>query len=356
MAKERLHNLKQTSSTFQTRGVVFGMKKDKAYQSGVTKSGSQWNSIEFGLNINKNAPIFIKINGFARDEVFYYKSAEKKGEKGTTARVAWRDRKNSPGEGFRLIGINISTGKDANGKNVNEMFVEYDAVEHLHATLKDGASLFIKGNMVFSSYTNKNGQTQRKVELTPTQISFTNEPIDFEADNFTAMAEFENTIVFSGVDKETDMNGKETGRFILSGHSVGYNTIESVSFIIDEAHAKLANNLRKAMKPGYSIKTFGRVSVIADVSAAESDDDGWGEASPMERINSPVRREYIVYKADKDSIDKETYTEESIAKAIKAVKNAKEASAKFVDTSEETEDWGSDDEWGGDSNDDDIPW
>ena len=56
MAKDRVHELKQTSATFQTRGVVFGMKKEKAY-----KSGNNWNSIEFGLNINNNKPIFINI-------------------------------------------------------------------------------------------------------------------------------------------------------------------------------------------------------------------------------------------------------------------------------------------------------
>lgn len=353
MAKDRVHELKQTSATFQTRGIVFGMKKDKAYQSGTSKNGGQWNSIEFGLNINNNKPIFIKLNGFPRDEVYYYKAAEKKGEKGTTKKVAWKDRKKSPGEGFRLIGVNISTGKDENGKNVNEMLVEYDAVEHLHKALKDGDSLFIKGNMVFSSYTDKNDQTQRRVELVPTQISYTQEPIDFEADDFKEMAEFENTLVFSDIEKETDEDGKKTGRFILTGYSIGYSTVEPVSFIINADHEKLAGNIKKKLKASNSIKTYGRIDVIANVSAVEeSDDDGWGEASPMERLNSPVKREYIIYKAVPDTIDTETYSEDSIAKAIKAIKNAKAAEDKFADTSDEadTSDWGDDDEDG------DEPW
>lgn len=352
MAKDRLHDLKQTSATFQARGVVFGMKKDKAYGSGTTKNGANWNSIEFGLNINKNAPIFIKLNGFVRDEVFYYKSAEKKGEKGDTKRVAWKDRKKSPGDGFRLIGVNVSVDKDADGNNVNEMMVEYDAVEHLHDTLKDGTSLFIKGNMVFSSFTDKDGNTKRKTELVPTQISYTKESIDFEDDDFTPMAEFENTIVFSDIDKETGSDGKNTGRFILSGHSVGYNTIENVSFIIDADHAGVANAIKKKMKPGNSIKTFGRISVVGNVETVQ-EDDGWGgngEVSPMERVNTPVIREYIVYKVDGNTFDKETYTEESIAKAIKSVKNAKEASAKFVDTSDDGTDWGDSDD------DEESPW
>ena len=348
MAKDRVHELKQTSATFQTRGVVFGMKKEKAY-----KSGNNWNSIEFGLNINNNKPIFIKLNGFTRDEVYYYKSAEKKGEKGSTKKVAWKDRKKSPGEGYRLIGVNISVNKDAEGKNINEMFVEYDAVEHLHNALKDGDSLFVKGNMVFSSYTDKNGQTQRKADLVPTQISYTQDAIDFNDDDFKEMAEFENTLVFSDIEKETDENGKHTGRFILTGYSIGYSTVEPVSFIVDAEHSKLANNIKKKLKSSNSIKTYGRIEVVSNVSAVESDDDdGWGEASPMERLNAPVKREYIIYKAVPESIDTETYSDAEISKAIKAIKNAKDASEKFVETSDDTDT----SDWGDADDDGDTPW
>lgn len=353
MAKDRLHELKQTSASFQARGIVSGMKKEKAYQSGTSKNGGKWNSLEFNLMINEKKSIFIKLNGFPRSEVYYYKSGEKKGEKGTTKKVSWKDRKKSPGEGFRLIGINISVGKDENGKNVNEMFTEYDAVEHLHNSLKDGESLFIKGNMVFSSFTDRNDQLKRKVELNPTQISYTQDPVDFSADDFKEMAEFENTLVFSDIEKETDESGNSTGRFVLSGYSIGYNTVEAVSFIV--TNAKLAGNLKKKMKSSNSIKTYGRINVVTNVSAVEeSDDDGWGESSPMERLNTPVIREYVIYKAVPDSIDVETYSDADIAKALKAIKNAKDASEKFVeDNNEDTEDWGDDD---GFADDDDSPW
>ena len=349
MAKERIHDLKQTSATFQARGVVFGMKKDKAY-----KAGDKWNVIEFGLNINNNKSIYIKLNGFTRDEVYYHKRAEKKGEKGDTKKVSWKDRKKCPGEGYRLIGVNISTGKDADGKNINEMFVEYDAVEYLRKSIKDGDSLFVKGNLVFSSFTDKSGQTKRKVELAPTQISYTQDPIDFDDADFAEMAEFENTLVFSGIEKEVDENDKHTGRFILSGYSIGYSTVDPVSFILDEEHAKLANNIKKRLKAGNSIKTYGRINVVSNVSAVESDDDGWGESSPMERLNTPVIREYLIYKADPATIDEETYTEAAIAKALKAIKNAKEASEKFVETADDgdTSGWGD----GDDDSSENLPW
>lgn len=354
MAKEKLHELKQTTNSFQVRGVVSGTKSKRFYSNGTSKTGNSWNAVEFAVKIAENKFIYIKLNGFTRDEVFYYKKGEN-GAKGTTTKVKWKDRKNAPGDGYRLIGVNISTDKDENDKNINETFTEYDAAEWIRNNLHDGDSVFVKGNLVFSSYTDKQGNIRKKTELVPTQISYTQNPVNFDADDYAEMAEFENTIVFSDISKEEDENGKATGRFILSGYSIGYNTVENVSFIIDEDHAKLATNLKKNMKTGYAIKTYGRINVINDV-VVEEDDDGWGETSPMERVNSPVRREYVVYKADPNTIEKEDYTEKDISEALKKIKAAKEAAANFGDkpstggVSVDADDWGDDDL------DDSEPW
>ena len=340
MAKERLHELKQTTNSFQVRGLVSGTRSKKFYTNGTSKSGNTWNAVEFAVKIAENKFIYIKLNGFTRDEVFYYKKGEN-GAKGTTTRVKWNDRKKAPSKDHRLIGVNISTSKDADGKNVNETFTEYDAVEWIHENLSDNDSVFIKGNLVFSSYTDKDGNVRKKTELVPTQISYTKDPVDFNADDYKEMAEFENTIVFKSIDKEEDEKGKATGRFILSGYSIGYNTVENVSFPIEAENAGVANAIRKKMKPGNSIQTFGRMSVVNNVDVVE--DDGWGstETSPMERVNSPTKREYIVYKVNGSTFDTETYTEKAIAEALKKIKAA---------VTEDSGDWGDDDDDGND------PW
>lgn len=345
MAKERLHELKETDNSFQLRGLITNTKGQRFYKSGNTKNGGFWNSTEFGVKIADGKTVFVTLNGFPRAEVFYYKSGEN-GSKGDTKRVTWKDRKKSPGAGYRLIGVNISTGKDAEGKNINETFTEYDAVEWIKENLHDNDSVFIKGNLRFSSYTDKQGQTKKKIELVPTQISYTQNPVDFKAEDYKEMAEFENTLVFSALDKETDKKDKPTGRCILSGYSINYSSVEPISFIIDAEHAKLANNLKKVMKPGYAIKTFGRVDVINNVSAVNTDDEGWGETSPMQRVNAPTKREYVVYRAEPNSIDRESYSEEAIAAAIKKIKAAKTAVAKFEGTSNvevNDEDWTTED-------------
>lgn len=349
---DRLFDLKQTPSAFELRGIVTGTQSKRFYRAGIGKTGGSWNSIEFGVKITENKTVYVKLNGFPRKEVYYYKRGEN-GAKGITQSVAWKDRKKSPGNGYRLIGVNISTGRDENGRNINESLTEYDCVEWLHENLKDGESVFIRGNLEFSSYTDRNGQIRKKMDMVPTQISYTQKPIDFDAEDYKETAEFENTLVFSGIEKEMDENDKPTGRFVLSGYSIGYNTVESVSFIIGADNAKLAGNLKKAMKPGYSIKTYGRVEVINNISAASEEDDGWGSASPMERINSPVRRENIVYRADPNTIEKEDYTEESIAAAIRKIKANKKAETDYGESPSVTgtDDWGNNDE-----NDEEDPW
>lgn len=365
MAKELLHNLKKTDNMFQLRGKVSGVKSQNFYKSGTGKSGGAWNKIQFGVQVAEGKTVYVTLNGYTRPEVFFYAKGEN-GAKGTTKRVAWKDRHHSQGEGFNLIGIRLSVGKDDNGNNLNRTFTEYDAVEQLHRTLKDGEDLFIKGTIDFSSYTDKNGQTKRSINLVPNQISFTQQPIDFSAEGFKEMAEFENTIVFSSIDQEEDESGKATGRFILSGYSIGYNTVENVSFIMDADHKKLATAIKKKMKIGNSIKTYGRIDVINNIAEVEveAEDDGWnvaGEASPLEkqnRANGPTVREYVVYRVATETFDTETYSEKEIAAALKKIKAAKEATTNFGDkpVTKANIDIEVDDDWGTDDFDDDTPW
>ena len=122
MAKERLHELKQTTNSFQVRGIVSGTKSKRFYTNGTSKGGNAWNAVELGVKIAENKYIYVKLNGFTRDDVFYYKKGES-GAKGTTTKVQWKDRHKAPSKDHRLIGVNISTGKNEDGKNINKTFV-----------------------------------------------------------------------------------------------------------------------------------------------------------------------------------------------------------------------------------------
>lgn len=353
---DKIHDLKQTENSFQLKGTVVGVKGKRFFQSGVSKNGGEWNVVEFGIKIAENKTIPVKLNGYTRDSVFYYKKGEN-GAKGTTQKVAWKDRKNAPGKDFRLIGVNITTGQDENGRNININMTEFDAVNWLHEHLRDGDGLFIKGNMVFSSYVDRNNQPHKKVDLVPTQISATLQPIDFDAADYTETADFMNTLVFSDISKEEDENGKPTGRFDLCGYSIGYNTVEPVSFIIEAEDAGVAKSIKKNMKPGNAIVTYGKIAVVNRTETVE--DDGWGstKTSPMEKVVAPTKKEYIVYKVDGKTFDTETYSEQDISAALKKIKAAKEAATNFGEKPSaggvgvDAGDWDDDDEDDGNS-----PW
>lgn len=147
-----------------------------------------------------------------------------------------------------------------------------------------------------------------------------------------------------GIEKSADTEGK----FIISGKVVGYNSIEDVEFVT--YNSKLARTLQKALKPYNAIEIYGNISVTSNAEEVEEDDE-WGESNKMERNNSPFVRELVVTGANKDSIDKTLYSEESVETAI-AKLNAKANAEKEFDSSD---DWGSvntdsgsddDDEWG----------
>ena len=149
------------------------------------------------------------------------------------------------------------------------------------------------------------------------------------------MAEFSNVLVFSDIDKETDIEtNKPTGRFIVNGYSIGYNNVELVSFFIDAEDAGVAKAIKKKMNPGNAIKTFGHIKVVNNIATVNEEEDDWGnkKTSPMEprRVNGATNYEYVIYKVDGSTFDTETYTEEAISAAMKAVKASKEAEKKFA--------------------------
>ena len=352
---EKLHDLKQNKMTFEARGLVTGTKSQKFYRSGTTKSGNAFNEINFGLTIAPQKTIYVKLTGFVQESVYYYGKANKDDKKGQSIKVAWKDRKKSPAENFRLIGVNISVDRDGDN-NVNEVMVPYDAVEYLHKSLKDGESYFVRGEVKPSSFTNNEGNVIRKVELILNQMSYTNSPVDFDAEDFEPKADIiVDPFVFASINKETDEDDKPTGRYILQGYDIGYNSIELMNFIVEASDEGLAKKLKKRMKPGYSMKMFGEISVVHDIVEEEEDDDDWGvqRKSKKNVVKSRSRFEYVLFDVDGKTFDAEEYSEDGIAKAMKAIKNAKTAEAKFADKDEEE----NEQEWGFDEDDDDSdPW
>lgn len=355
----KLFELPQTKGTFQVRGIVNGVEKDSFYVEKQTRTGKEFRMINFGVEYDDKKTIFPTLNGMPRDKVYFSKKDKDTGNTDTKA-IAWKDRIKKAPEGYRMIGVlaGLQKIKDENGKvrNDNKTLTEYDACEYISENLQDGDSVFVKGNLEFGSYTNKDGEVSRTTKFVPTQISLCQKDVDFNAEDYAPAHDFTQTIVFVGIDQERE-NDKPTGRFVVDAKIVNYNSIESAEFIIEDA--KLAKQMRSGLKPYNSIQVHGHINVVNNVEDVndEEDDDCWGESNDMDnkRVFAPTHRELIITGAKPSTIDKETYTEKAIDDAIKKVNASKKAEQDFTGKAESTSNV--DDDWGDDASDDeDEPW
>lgn len=353
MAKERIFNLPETKGTFQLRGKVTGVDKDNFYTEKKTKTGRDFRMVNFGATVEDGKTLYISLNGMPRDKVYFSKPSGKKGVKGETVEVPWAQRHTFNREGFRLIGINVGVTKtvDSKGNYVNDKktVTEFDACDLIGKNLKDDESVFIRGDLEFSSYSDNDGNLRHSVKLTPKQVSLCQD-INFDDEKFNPMHDFTQTIVFMGIEQEVE-NEKPTGRFVVSAKIITYSTIEDAEFIITDN--KLANVLRKNVKPYNALTVWGKMDATTQTETVESD-DVWGESNAMTKVSAPTKREYIITGADPNSVDATIYTKDLIDEALVKIKNVKNATQDFGES--DNDGWGTANTLDSGSDDDDMPW
>ena len=341
--KKKGLGLPQTKGTFQVRGKVVGTDKDKFYIEKMTKNNKPWRSINFGVQFDSEKTLYVGTNGMERDNVYFCKKIED----GKTDKkvIPWKDRFNYHEEGYRMIGVNVGVEKttDENGNTVNnkKTLTDYDSCKEISDHLRDDMSVFVKGNLEFSTY-----QDSHRTKFVTSQVSLTKDDVDFEKEEFHPVADFTQMIVFMGVTPN-----KEKTRATVEAKIVTYDTIEDAEFIIEDMN--LARMFAKQLKPYTVIKVWGRISVEKDTEEVETT-DCWGKKNNMDKVNSPTIRELIIEGADPNSIDTGTFTESEIDKAIEEMKAAKAAENDFGGS--ENGGWGTVQHGSEDGMDDETGW
>lgn len=341
--KKKGLGLPQTKGTFQVRGKVVGTSKDKFYVEKMTKNNKPWRSINFGVQFDSEKTLYVGTNGMERDNVYFCKKIED----GKTDKkvIPWKDRFNYHEEGYRMIGVNVGVEKttDENGNTVNnkKTLTDYDSCKEISDHLRDDMSVFVKGNLEFSTY-----QDSHRTKFVTSQVSLTKDDVDFEKEEFHPVADFTQMIVFMGVTPN-----KEKTRATVEAKIVTYDTIEDAEFIIEDMN--LARMFAKQLKPYTGIKVWGRISVEKDTEEVETT-DCWGKKNNMDKVNSPTIRELIIEGADPNSIDTGTFTESEIDKAIEEMKAAKAAENDFGGS--ENGGWGTVQHGSEDGMDDETGW
>lgn len=353
----RIFDLQETKGTFQVRGIVNGVARQNFYTAKKTKTGKDFRAVNFGCAYDNQKSVYLNLNGMPQQNVYFSKRDQGTGKTETRA-VEWTNRNKFNADGFRMIGVNLGLTKttDSDGKEVNDKKTmhQFDACEHIKANLKDDMSVFVKGNLDFSSYMDSENNIRRSIKYIPGQISLC-QTVDFEKyddEKNKPIHNFTQTIVFIGVEPEKE-NDKNTGRFVVSSKIVTYSDVVDTQFIItDESLAKL---FKKNLKPYYALEVSGKIEVSHAVEQVD-EEDCWGEKNQMDNVSAPTKTEMIITGAKPSSIDRETYTEKNVAEAVQKIRAAKNAEQNFSGKTATTSNSGS---WGesfDDDDDDSNPW
>lgn len=350
----RMFDLPECRGAFQVKGKINGVESSRFYTEKKTKSGKDFRAVNFGCMYNDSKTVYMSLNGMPQNDVYFSKRNTDTG-KTETKKVAWANRNTFNEDGWRIIGTNLGLVKttDADGKEVNDKKTmhSFDACKYIKENLADDSSVFIRGNIEFSSYQDNEGNIRRSIKYVPNQVSLC-KAVDFDEydEDNKPIHDFTQTIMFMGIDKE-QVDGKSTSRFIVSAKIVTYADIVDTEFIITDA--KLANLFRTKLKPYTSISVHGKIAVSHKVEEV-TEEDSWGESNTMSAVSAPTRTEMIITGATPSTIDKTSYNEKNVSEAVAKIRNARNAERNFgssVSTSDSTDDWGLDD-----STDEDSPW
>lgn len=355
----RLFDLQETKGIFQVKGVVSGISKDKFYTSKKTKTGKDFRAVNFGCAYDNRKSVYMNLNGMPQQNVCFSKRNPDTG-KTDIKKIPWADRNKFHEKDFSMIGVKLGLVKttDNSGKTVNDKKTmhAFDACEYIKENLSDNESVFIRGNLDFSSYMDNQNNIHRSIKYVPNQISLCQE-VDFsqyDNEKNKPVHNFTQTIVFTGIEKEKE-NDRDTGRFIVSAKIVTWTDIVDTQFIIVDA--KLAGLFKKNLKPFNAIEVSGKIEVSHSIKEV-SEEDCWGEQNVMKSVSAPTKTEMIITGANPQSIDRETYTEKNISDAIKKIRASQTAEQNFsgktnVDISVDDDDnWNTDS--GMDEDEDDL--
>ena len=319
-------------------GKVTGVEKDGFYKEGKSSNttqycqGKSWRRVNFGVMYQPDSVVYVQQTGSPQDYVYFNKSEVINGKRvSDTQKVAWADRHKAPSEEYSLIGVHCGVEKivDDDGKIVNnkKTLVAFDACKEISEHLQDDDSVFVKGDIKFSTY---NGKHNTSFDFD--KVSLCQKPIDFDDEKFKPINMFKQEIIFMGIEKNKENNNE----FIVSAKVVNYNSIEDIEMYVH--NSKIAQTFKKMLKPYTMIKVGGYISVETPVEEVEVD-DAWGVGIEMEKVKAPTVRKLIINGADKDTIDTDTYSEEVIEEALYKQKANDKANSEFKTTSD-SDDWG----------------
>jgi hypothetical protein len=333
------HGLPQTKGFFKLRGIATGTVRENAFKHREFDNGGERNAFSFGVQTAPESTVFVNVEGYKNDKVYLFKRSEVKGQKGDQKVVDWAKRYDFVNDGFAPMGVAVGLETNDEGKNITTTLLDFDAAKKVRQELEDDFPIFVRGDIEFSSFKNDNGEVRRNKKFVVKNI-YNSKAIDFESDDFTETADFKQKIIYTGISKSTEPG--ET-KFVVEAKVITYNSIEDAEFIV--YNTALANQFKKALKPYQAMDVWGKIFNKVDAEEIEESAGVWGEEDSFKKATKSYIRELVITGADPATIDKETYTEESIEEGYKKLHSEGQV---------ESGSWG--DDGGIDISDDELPW
>ena len=188
------------------------------------------------------------------------------------------------------------------------------------------------------------GEIKRSSKFVPSQVSLCS-PVDFEKEDFKENNSFKQTIIFDNIVKNDE--DKDDIKFEVTARIVTYSSIEMFTFII--RNQQLASMFKKNLKPYTAIEVWGHINNKIQ-KEEETEEDCWGETNTFDVSRKPIIRELEITGANPSSIDTDTYNEEEIETALRALREFGDDTSSSANS---TDGWGTDEP---SSNDEDDEW
>ncbi|WP_010500013.1 hypothetical protein [Paenibacillus elgii] len=309
--------LKPNFGNFTAKGIVTGLDRDNAFTEGQKEGKNPWKKVQFGAKVSETQFVYVELMGAqTKDAKFVYRDpSTKKVDNSNFYFVPWKERyKHEPKENYEMsntVTVGLERGEDGKKAKDNKVLTAYDAVDYIKKFLKNGESIYVRGQLQITEY---NGRPQEKYVIQ--KIYVTSDPVNFKVDNFEPEASFNQEIVYLDT-SEDSMTGKTFINTNIIYKRDGNITYVPYSFIVDAAKYKSDNTKEQQIKKmiqsfnnlpyGSTIRVTGNIN-IGTVMEAQEDDFGGFSAKGQEQYVKDTVKELEITSGSSETLVRGRYT------------------------------------------------
>ncbi len=277
--------------SFQLRGIVVGKdnpRKNNGFTEGKTKDQVPYRSIRFLVKTNTDNIVPVELFGQVQERAYLYNRKTKESKP-----VTWAKRFEKASEGYELI------------------LPTYDLIKKIDEDFKDGMSIVIVGETMFSEYTPVNSSVaQLQTRYSIKSIYESTAPVDFSDEKFEEECYFIQEVVIREIEEIAVDKKLNVYAYVLENRGKKKPpVIQPALFEINTATADIAfvRNM-KALKFGDFIKVNGKIHCRATTEEVD-ENDGWGK---KEKVATSYHKAMEITGAYGETLEKKKYTEEDL--------------------------------------------